>query len=415
MKHPLEYVARKEAAWWVLVHGWRFITTVTRLHRATLSRHKHVVMVTGSYGKTTTTRAVRAVFGLPLDRWSELNANCFGEVGWTLLREPPWRRYGAVEVGIDVPGRMLHYARAIRPNTTIVTCIGNEHITAFGALERIREEKAEAVRILPKEGTAILNADDEHVRWMATQTDAHIVWFGLHASCDISASDIRLEWPHGSRLTLQVLGKSYSVRVRLIGHKLVYPLLAAAAAGIAAGRTSEQVIAALEQLPPTHGRLHPLPLPNGAYMLDDEYKGTRETVHVALDMLKQIPARRRIVVIGDLNNLPPPPEEPHYEAVGEHIARVADRVLIVGDRFSTYLPGLQRGGLGNGCILHAQGVHDAVQLLRSELGSGDVALVKGYEDQGLKRIILALQGHPVRCTVSWCTIREQFCDDCPLL
>ncbi len=66
--------------------------------------------------------------------------------------------------------------------------------------------------------------------------------------------------------------------------------------------------------------------------------------------------------------------------------------------------------------MHAQGVHEAIAILRSQLVPGDVALIKGYEDQGLSRIILALQGYPVSCSVTWCTtLHEQFCDDCPFL
>ncbi|HZP80277.1 MAG TPA: Mur ligase family protein [Chthonomonadaceae bacterium] len=68
-----------------------------------------------------------------------------------------------MEVGIASPGRMCRYVTALRPNMTVVTCIGNEHIQAYENSEHLRSEKAEAVRCLPSNGTAILNGDDPNI------------------------------------------------------------------------------------------------------------------------------------------------------------------------------------------------------------------------------------------------------------
>src|SRR6476659_3237946 len=45
------------------------------LRRATLARRQRVVMITGSQGKTTTTRCVRAALGVPADRDVMLSPN----------------------------------------------------------------------------------------------------------------------------------------------------------------------------------------------------------------------------------------------------------------------------------------------------------------------------------------------------
>ena len=49
------------------------------------------------------------------------------------------------------------------------------------------------VRALTRSGTAILNGDDPNVRWMASQTRARSVTFGLEAHNDVRAADIRLD------------------------------------------------------------------------------------------------------------------------------------------------------------------------------------------------------------------------------
>ncbi len=126
--------AWRDAVWWTRSHqpilGLIYASAVLR--RKLLADRQRVVMVVGSYGKTTTTRAIRAALGLPPSRWSEANPNTLGEVAWSALREAAWRRHVVAEAGIAAPGQMAHYAEILRPHTTVVTCVGHEHVRAFG-------------------------------------------------------------------------------------------------------------------------------------------------------------------------------------------------------------------------------------------------------------------------------------------
>ncbi len=42
-------------------------------------------------------------------------------------------------------------------------------------------------------------------------------------------------------------------------------------------------------------------LDSGAIVLRDDYKSAEETIYSALDLLEDIPARRKFVVMGDVN------------------------------------------------------------------------------------------------------------------
>lgn len=415
MRSLLSREARDDAIWWLRSrHPWP-IYAAACLRRAALARFQQICMVVGSYGKTTTTRAIRAALGQPTTNWSELNANTLGEVAWSMLREPPWQRQLVVEAATADPGQISRYARILRPHTTVVTWIGHEHIRAFGSLERIRDEKADAVRALSSNGVAILNADDPHVRWMAGQTNARVVWFGTTSDCQVRASEIELDWPNGMQMKLHATGQTISLRTKLLGRRTIYSLLAAVAAGVEAGRTLDDIAAALALLRPTRSRLQPVRLPNGAFVIRDEYKATPETVFEALRLLAEVPAKRRIVVMGNLNNLPSVPLEPHYEAVGAAIGEVADLALVVGEQGHAYLPGLRRAGLSESQVIEASGVQQAIAVLRDELRSEDVVLLKGQEDERLSRIALGLERTDVRCQRTTCLAYLQFCDDCPLL
>src|SRR5690606_19469035 len=119
--------------------------------------------------------------------------------------------------------------------------------------------------------------------------------------------------------------------------------------------------------------------------------------------LEKIPAKRRIVVLGDID-APPPPERPHYREVGRRVAAVADYVLFIGHKYDRFRPGLRAGGMADERFRRVEDVQEAVAALREMIGPGDVVLVKGREGQRLTRIILALNGRNVRCNVDPCRL-----------
>jgi len=400
--------------WRLAVAGTLPMLMAAALVRRTVCRHARVIVVVGTYGKTTTTRAIRAALGLPPSPWVEANANCVALVPLALLRGLWQSREVVIEVGIGAPAQMTRFAWALRPSVVVVTCIGHEHIQSFRDLDHLRDEKAAMARSLTADGVAVLNGDDANVMWMASQTRARVVTYGLASGLDVRGTDLTLNWPHGTRLQLHAGGESVTLDTRLVGDDLIHGLLAAAAVAEVEGRSLESVTPALASLPATRGRLQPVVLPSGATVLRDDYKSTPETVLAALAVFGQVPARRRIAVLGDLD-MPPPPERHWYRTVGERIAQVADLALFVGTKFERYRVGARAAGMRDDRMHHVRTVHEAITFLRVSLDADDVVLVKGRETQRLTRIILALAGRDVRCEVELCRLHLTFCDDCPLL
>jgi UDP-N-acetylmuramyl pentapeptide synthase len=163
--------------------------------------------------------------------------------------------------------------------------------------------------------------------------------------------------------------------------------------------------------------MQPIALPGGATVLLDAYKAAADTVHVAADMLRTLPARRRIVVLGGLES-PPNPQRPHYREAGLRIGRAADLVIVVGDSFDQYWAGLRLCGHVRGeTAFRVATVHEALAMLRAQqLGPDDLVLVKGRGVQRFQRIALALQGVDVRCELLECHISaNSFCSRCPHL
>jgi UDP-N-acetylmuramoyl-tripeptide--D-alanyl-D-alanine ligase len=230
---------------------------------------------------------------------------------------------------------------------------------------------------------------------MAGQTRARVRRFGLGAACDIRAVGVALDWPRGTRFTLQAAGQTRQVTTRLIGRPMVYALLAAVAVGLEAGCGLDRLLARLARLGPTPGRLEAVSLPQRVWLLRDDFKATVETIDAALDVLAEVPAERRIVVLGEIDD-PPADRPPDYQRLGERVGRLAARAVFVGgvESFQQYA---------------------AVALLQQDLRAGDVVLVKGRWGQRLDRVALALAGRQVGCDISYCSARAARCGACPML
>jgi len=393
---------------------WPLLIVPGSLYRRAILRKTRLVAVIGTFGKTTTTRALKAAFGLP---WNHADAN--NSHSWltrALFAIRPDVLTGVIEVGINKPGQMAGYQRLLRPDIVVVTNIGTEHNRALGTLEATRNEKAEMLRRLSADGLVVLNGDDPNVRWMAGQTSASVTMVGFSTNCQIRASDYTLEWPSGSRFTLHGCGEPLEVRTRLIGRHQVYPILAAVAVASASGLPLDRILKKLEALEPTYGRLQPCALPNGAWLLRDDLKASVETADAALSTFAEVPARNKIALLGEIWD-PPGDEAQAYGRLGERAAQIANRLILVGRSADWYAAGARRAGMKDDDVLMRAGreVQAIAAELRNLLATGDVALVNDSGNYRLDRLPLILTGRQVRCRVVKCQVRYMNCPTCPML
>ncbi|HEX2529589.1 MAG TPA: Mur ligase family protein [Geminicoccus sp.] len=392
-------------------HLWPQLRPTAGLHRRTFARHAVVIAVVGSYGKTSTVAAVCTALGLPVPVRAR---SAYASLALKLLSIWPWHRHVVFEVAIDGPGQMAPYAAMLRPDIVVVTSIGSEHHRSLGTLDNTRQEKGRMVEALRSGGVAVLNRDDPHVMAMTVPAGVRVLTYGFDPSADIRASEMTIDWPRGTKLVLQAAGTTREMRLRLLGRVMVYPALAAVAVAVAQDRPLDEAVAALEQLPPRQGRLQLEPLPDGAWLIRDDFKSSVETIHAALDVLADLPGRR-IVVIGSVSE-PPGSQGPIYREWGRRLAQVASRVVVIGPMFQRYAAGATAAGMPRSSLIEAKhSIRAAWEAVQADLQPGDVVLVKGRDTERLDRIGLALKGRQVRCELDFCDLRGVRCAACPKL
>jgi UDP-N-acetylmuramyl pentapeptide synthase len=393
---------------------WPVMSRVGRVYRMTLGRRPRVVAVIGSVGKTTTTRAVLTALGLPISRAALLNANSHAAIGRTILGIRPWQQRAVLEVGIGRPGEMRLQGGTVRPNIVVVTAIASDHWRSFHTLEATRHEKAEILRTLPGNGVAIVNADDPNVRWMATQTKARVILIGESPDAEIRATDIELDWPHGNRFVVHIGSESHLVSTRLVGRHMVFPALAAIAVAHVERVALDKAIEALATLSPTPGRMQTMALSNGAFALRDEFKASEDGFAAAFKTVAEIPAARRIAVIGEITE---ETGRQAYRDIGAQASAFVDRVIFVGSgkNLRTLRSGATSAGMKHDQIVHVRHSWEATALLQDDLQPGDVVFIKGRWQQALGRVGLELAGRDVRCRADPCPFKRMLCDICPFL
>ncbi len=409
---------RTQPGRWLLRRGiayrsWPLLRALAAAWRRGPVRRTHLVAVVGSYGKTTTARAVAAAVGG--GREMEIASNQFGFLAWKLLAVRPGQSHAVVEAGIAGPGQMQPYARMLRPDTVVVTTIGTEHHGSLGTLEGTAREKAAMVRALGPEGTAVLNLDDPLVAGMAPLCRGRVVTYGWSEGSQVRLLDYELHWPRGMSLRLELFGEPLAVQAGLVGRHMSRAVAAAVAVAAATGVPLEAAAEGLAALRPAPGRMQPVPLPSGAWLLRDDYKSGLETVERALEVLAEIPARRRIAVLGDITE-PPGRQGPLYRALGGRVARVADLAFFVGNRAQSFAAGARaQGGSREAHRACGTRVRGAIRALEGVPREGDVILLKGRVTQRLERVALALAGRTVRCNIKECRATNLPCSRCAML
>jgi len=383
-------------------------------HRKIILRHTHITAVVGSFGKTSTTLALRAALTPGSGPHPEHSTECY--IALDLLRSTGRSRQKIYTAAIDRPGRMAEFASMVQPQEVVVTSIGSAHCRSFGNLETTRDEKAWMVRELHPSGLAILNADDPHVMWMGSQTQARIVTFGFDGCADVRCLLFEAKDQFSSHMEVLIDGEKFQLDIQLIGAVMAYPVLAALAVAWARGLPLEPVITALEALTPTPGRMQPVLLASGVTLICDEQKSSLEMMEKALESLDGFPAERRLAVLGEIQQVMGDENEA-YRQLGIMVEKSADKIFFLGKSGALQLlrdSFTVRGRDPSDISRLPTNLAEAELVLRDTMRPGDAVLFKGRQSHFLQRLELRLIGKTTKCELEPCNFLLR-CSNCPSL
>ncbi len=365
------------------------------------ARRLRMVAVTGTQGKTTTTRLAEASLsaaGVPTAVVGTVGTRVAGVDVKTSLTTPEapdlhalfavMVERGVAACAMEVSSHALVMGRVdgVVFDVACFTNLGRDHLDFHADVEEYFAAKA-SLFTPARSRLGLVNVDDEHGRRLVAEASVPVRTFSAAgADADWRASDVQLE-PTGSSFTVHPpSGPSFQARVPLTGDFNVSNALCAVAALGEAGFDAAAVAGAMGTSGGVPGRLEQVDAGQDFLAVVD-YAHKPDAVTAALAALRPLTRGRLVVVIGAGGDRDPGKRP----IMGEIAARLADVVVVTDDNPRSEEPAAIRAAVRAGaeCVDEAEraDVHEvgdrraAIRLAVSLAGAGDTVVVagKGHE------------------------------------
>jgi len=289
---------------------------------------------------------------------------------------------------MSAAGEITALCHIAAPDWGVVTNVGHAHTEGFAdGIAGVARAKYELVAALPRNGVAFLNCDDSYVSQFGRDFRGKVVYYGRGPCGDPHIESVQAQGAGG--LTIQVrAGEQHSeLQLHLPGEHNASNAMAAIAVGVEAGVPLAECCAALERLRPDEKRGQVLTI-RGATLINDSYNSNPEALKSMIRTLAGVPARRRILVAGEMLELGPEAVALHA-ACGKAAAQAGINI-VVGVRGNAWhiVDAAQQCGAE---ALFVETPEAAGEWLRANLEPGDAVLMKGSRGVRLERALKGLQ------------------------
>jgi UDP-N-acetylmuramoyl-tripeptide--D-alanyl-D-alanine ligase len=345
---------------------------------------KPLVAVTGSAGKTTTKEAIAHILSTKFRVLkSEGNLNNHFGLPLMLLKLESEHDMAVVEMGMSALGEIAALAKIAQPEIGVVTNVAPVHLEFFNSIAEIAAAKRELIESLPSTGTAILNSDDEYVSQFGKSFKGRVLMYGIAPTAEVRAENVQSQGVSGSTFDIVSAGGRRRVQLPLVGAHNIHNALAAVAVAQQCGISLPEAVEALATLAPPEKRGQVIQLGN-ITIVNDCYNSNPKALEAMVQALTTMPAKRRIVVAGEMLELGPTAEELHRGS-GRNIAeRHIDVLLGVRGLAQAIVESAQAEGMRAEFVATAE---EAGAWLAREIRDGDVVLIKGSRGVKLERAL----------------------------
>jgi UDP-N-acetylmuramoyl-tripeptide--D-alanyl-D-alanine ligase len=330
-----------------------------------------VIGITGSVGKTSTKDMAWAALAASVrTAANERSFNNEQGLPTTILNTPDGTEVLVLEMGMRGFGEIGALCRIAAPQVGVVTRVAEAHSDRVGGIDGVARAKSELIVALPGDGIAILNGDDQRVRDMRHRTTAVCLLFGESSDADVRVHDVALDELARPSFAVDTPWGSADVRLSISGRHMVENAAAALACVGAVGGDIVAGAAALSSVGLTAMRMQVERAQSGAIILNDSYNANPTSMRAAIDALVDLPAKRRVAILGVMAEISDAAAE--HRAIARYAAERDIELISVG----TDLYGVQPST-------------DAVAALGSVSGD-DAVLVKGSRVAGLEKLAALL-------------------------
>ncbi len=364
------------------------------------SEHLHVIGITGTNGKTTTTYLIESILGAAGKNTGVIGTISYKYGGRTLKAENTtpgaedlqkllldMKLANTDYVVMEVSSHALDQKRVegVAFDTAIFTNLTHDHLDYHGTLENYKAAKKlfftyYLQKSAKTQKCAILNADDPHAGDLDPGPSAKTLYYSVKDRADAYltayAEDIG-----GLGLELSLMGDVLSIQSPLIGAFNASNILAASLAGHVAGISHGQIVQGIEALEGVPGRLERVKNEKNISIFID-YAHTPDALKKVLEMLTSLKKGRLFVVFGCGGDR----DKAKRPVMGNIASQYADYSIITSDNTRSEAPlkiieDIKEGFRGNSYKVvenRKDAIFTGIQMAKEH----DVLLIagKGHED-----------------------------------
>lgn len=347
-----------------------------------------MIAVTGSVGKTTV-KELTADMLKHVGVTARTKGNWNNDIGMplSLLAAQTHSDYGVFEVGMNHPGELEPLCEVLKPDVSIVTCVGPVHIEHFENEVAIAHEKAAVLRALKGDGTAVIDADDAHADYLIEQADgSRVVTISSHNGADYVYKRID---PARGHFTLHEKdsGDVIDFHAALPGEYFVIDAVLSAVAARKLGVGWNPIIDTIRNYRPLSMRWNRHAW-FGVHTVNDAYNANPVSVRAAIQAFLEEPAEgKRWLVLAGMLELGSDEKEIH-EDLGAFVSRRPGlNLVVVGARGAWIAEGAIRAGMSGNHVHPCENIGEAAALLHGKLNRGDAVLFKASRSEAVESVL----------------------------
>ncbi|HSX17788.1 MAG TPA: Mur ligase family protein [Candidatus Saccharimonadales bacterium] len=249
------------------------------------------IAVAGSYGKTTMKEMLMTVLSegkkvtaTPANKNVAISHARFAK---TLSGEEDIL---IIEYGEGAPGDVTRFSRVTKPDIGIITGLAPAHLDKYKTLQKAGEDIFSLVDFLKSENIYV-NSESEAAQPFIKDD------YNKYNSKDAAGwiiIDVKISLG-GTSFRMKKGVKELKIKSQLLGRHQVGPLALVAALADKLGLSSDQIEEGTAKIRPFEHRMESRQVA-GAWILDDTYNGNIDGMKAGLQLLKELPAKRKIYI-----------------------------------------------------------------------------------------------------------------------
>ncbi|WP_064092777.1 Mur ligase family protein [Rossellomorea aquimaris] len=355
-----------------------------------------VIAITGTCGKTTTKEIISHILSSSHNVVSTFRSrNATRKSFQYLLEIDEHTDVGVFETGLGGPGNLQYHCDVYEPTVGIITTIGIDHLDKCKTIEGYIEAKSEIVAGLRKNGTLILNKDDENTQKVSLEHfQGKVVYCGFTSEADYTAQNISYG-KDGMHFTFVCQKKEYTSFVSGYGRHQIYNALFALAAIHTMGVDMEYAVDRLKTFENLERHLQIQNGVNRSILIDDTWSTNPTSLAAAIEVVEHVKKeegkQKTALLLGDIAYLGEKEEEIHRELGSLIASKSIDELITIGKNTRELGNQAIKDGF-QGAVCSVDSPQHVLEYVKSLVDDTTVLLIKGsMMDTELMNLALALK------------------------